>query len=234
MLEQLLRSGFDALGLSLEERALERFRIYFEYLEEINQVMNLTAISGEEDVARLHFLDCAALLSLEDLRGKRVADVGTGAGFPGLVLKILCPDISLTLMDSLDKRVRFLRELCEKLDFPDVECLHCRAEEAPRALRESFDAVTARAVARLDLLCELCLPLVRPGGLFIAMKGPDPEEEVRQSGRAAALLGGKAERIEKYRIPGTDVTHSAVLLCKRSPTPTKYPRRWAQIKAKPL
>ncbi len=234
MLEDLLREGFAELGLPLDGRALERFRTYYATLEEVNRVMNLTAISGEEDVARLHFLDCAALLTLEEFRGRRVIDVGSGAGFPGLPLLIARPELELTLLDSLDKRVRFLRQLCEELGFDKVDCLHARAEEAPRELRESFDLAVSRAVARLDMLLELCLPFVRPGGLFIAMKGPEPEEELRQAGRAASLLGGKLLRTAKYRVPGTDIVHSAVLVRKLSPTPPKYPRRWAQIKSKPL
>ncbi len=234
MLESLLTDGFAGLGLSLDETALGRYRGYYEYLEEVNRVMNLTAISGEQDVARLHFLDCAALLALADLEGKSLIDVGSGAGFPGLVLKIARPRLDLTLLDSLDKRVRFLRELCGRLGLEDVNCVHARAEEAPPALREAFDIATARAVARLNLLGELCLPFVKPGGLFIAMKGPDPEEEIREAKRGLALLGGRVEKVEKYPIPGTDAVHSAVLIRKVSPTPAKYPRRWAQIKSKPL
>ncbi len=234
MLEELLRSGFEELGLPLSGEALARYRVYYEYLEEVNQVMNLTSISGEADVARLHFLDCAALLCLERFQGKRVIDVGSGAGFPGLPLLIARPELELTLLDSLEKRVRFLRELCGKLGLKQVSCLHARAEEAPGGLRESFDLAVSRAVARLNLLCELCLPFVKPGGLFIAMKGPEPEEEVREARRAAALLGGKIEDVVRYTVPGTDIVHSAVLVRKVSPTPAKYPRRWAQIKSKPL
>ena len=167
MLEDILRES-----LPLDERALGRFRRYYELLTEWNKVMNLTAISGEEDTARLHFLDCAALAGLTELRGKRVIDVGTGAGFPGLVLKILCPETELVLLDSLEKRVRFLKSVCAELGFDDVLCLHARAEEAPPRLRESFDLACSRAVARLNLLAELCLPFVKTGGLFAAMKGP--------------------------------------------------------------
>ena len=234
MLEELLNVGFGELGLPLDSLALSRYRTYYEYLTEINQVMNLTAISGEEDVARLHFLDCAALLKLAEFPGKRVIDVGTGAGFPGMALKIACPDIELTLLDSLDKRVKFLRELCGKLGIDDITCLHARAEEAPKAMRESFDIAVSRAVARLNLLSELCLPFVKVGGLFIAMKGPEAEEEIQEAKRAVAILGGKIEQVTKYAIPGADVTHSAVLIRKVSPTPQKYPRRWALIKSKPL
>jgi len=160
--------------------------------------------------------------------------VGTGAGFPGLALKIACPEIRLTLLDSLDKRINFLKNCCGKLGFEDVECLHARAEEAPKDMRESFDYATSRAVARLNLLSELCLPLVKVGGYFVAMKGPDCQEEVNEAGRAIALLGGKLEKRIDYTIPGTDVVHSLVVIKKEKPTPTKYPRRWAQIKKQPL
>ena len=196
--------------------------------------MNLTAISGEEDTARLHFLDCAALAGLTELRGKRVIDVGTGAGFPGLVLKILCPETELVLLDSLEKRVRFLKTVCAELGFDDVLCLHARAEEAPPQLRESFDLACSRAVARLNLLAELCLPFVKTGGLFAAMKGPDAAEELREAEKGLRLLGGEIERVAEYPVPGTELRHNAVLIRKASETPKKYPRKWAQMKKNPL
>ena len=201
MLEEILSEGFRTLGLEPDAKAAERYRIYYDTLAEQNQVMNLTAIDGEEDSARLHFLDCAALLTLADFSRKRVIDVGSGAGFPGLALKVAQPEMDLTLLDSLDKRVRFLQALCEKLDFPDVSCLHARAEEAPAELRESYDIACSRAVARLNLLCELCLPFVRVGGLFLAMKGPGAEEETQEAQKAIAALGGRLERIAVYTVP---------------------------------
>ena len=234
MLEELLRSGFEALGLSADARALERYRIYYEYLEETNKVMNLTAISGERDVASLHFLDCVQLLCLEGFSGRRVIDVGTGAGFPGLAMKIACPDMELTLLDSLDKRIGFLKNCCEKLGFPDVSCIHARAEEIPQGYRESYDFALSRAVARLNVLSELCLPYVKKGGAFIAMKGSELEAELHEAEAAIRTLGGKVEKKLDYTIPGTDVTHSAVIIRKISSTPAKYPRRWAQIKKSPL
>lgn len=234
MLENILRDGFSQMGLFSDEQTFERYRVYYEYLDEMNKVMNLTAISGEDDVARLHFLDSASLMNTAELKGKSLIDVGTGAGFPGLALKIACPDMSLTLLDSLDKRVNFLRDTCEKLNFPDVLCLHARAEEAPKELRESFDFSTSRAVARLNLLCELCLPFVKVGGAFIAMKGPDCEEELNEAKKGIALLGGKVEKCVSYVIPCTDITHSLIVIRKIKPTPPKYPRRWAQIKKQPL
>ena len=234
MLEEILASGFEALQLTPDPRAIARYRIYYDYLDEQNRVMNLTAISGEEDSARLHFLDCAALLKEADFAGRRVIDVGTGAGFPGLALKVACPSIELTLLDSLDKRVRFLQTLCKKLGFADVQCLHARAEEAPAQLRQSCDIAVSRAVARLNLLCELCLPFVKVGGLFLAMKGPGAEEELDEAKRAIAALGGEAEGIRIYDVPGTELKHNVIVIRKIKDTPNRYPRRWAQMKKQPL
>ena len=233
-LEQILRQSLEARGITADEETLRRFRIYYDNLDKYNQVMNLTAITGEEDAARLHFLDCAALLEAGDLRGKSLIDVGTGAGFPGLVLKILCPELELTLLDSLDKRLGFLRDTCEKLGFEDVALVHARAEEMPEGFRERFDCAAARAVARLNVLCELCLPYVKPGGVFIAMKGPELDAELKEAYVALKTLGGTAERQIAYTIPGTELRHCAAVIRKSAPTPKKYPRRWAQIKKKPL
>lgn len=234
MLEDILQAGFAEMGLQPDAAAPVRFRQYYETLTEWNRVMNLTAISGEEDTARLHFLDCAALLKLQDFAGKQVVDVGTGAGFPGLALKILCPEMDLFLLDSLEKRVKFLSALCAELGFQDVRCLHARAEEAPPELRQSFDIACSRAVARLNLLAELCLPYVKVGGLFIAMKGPEAAEELREAERGIRLLGGRVERMAEYAVPGTELRHNAVLIRKVADTPDKYPRRWGQIKKQPL
>lgn len=234
MLEEILLSGFSEMGLPLNEKALKRFRQYANILEETNKVMNLTAIEGEDEVARLHFLDSASLLTFAEFRGKRVIDVGTGAGFPGLALKIACPELHLVLLDSLDKRIGFLKETCETLGFSDVSCVHARAEEAPKAWRESFDIVVSRAVARLNVLCEICLPLVKTGGLFIAMKGTEHTEELDEAKNAIRQLGAEIESEKDYQIPGTEVRHSAILIRKTSNTPAKYPRRWVQIKKQPL
>lgn len=233
-MEDILRAGFAELGIEPDAKAFERYNTYFEYLEERNAVMNLTAISGREDVARLHFLDCAALLGVCDFADKAVIDVGTGAGFPGLALKIAEPSIKLTLLDSLNKRIEFLSETCEKLGFDDVTCLHARAEEAPKELYAAFDIATSRAVARLNVLCELCLPFVKVGGAFIAMKGPDCSQELAEAQNALHLLGAVVETTVPYTIPGTDIPHTAVVIRKLKPTHPKYPRKWAQIKKQPL
>ena len=232
-MEEILREGFAALGVPVTGEALAGLEKYYALLEEKNRVMNLTAIQGEEETARLHFLDCGALLRWLDPAGKRVLDLGSGAGFPGLVLKLLCPNMELTMLDSLQKRVTFLQETAEALGLSGAECLCARAEELPDR-RESFDIVTSRAVARLSVLAELCLPLVKTGGVFAAMKGPDVAQELAEAERGIGLLGGGKARVERYAIPGTDVTHSVVLIEKLRPTPAKYPRRYAQIKKQPL
>ena len=234
MLEDILASGFAELSLSADPQAIPRCRLFYDTLAEQNKYMNLTAIDGEEDSARLHFLDSAALLTIADFRDKRVIDVGSGAGFPGLVLKIAAPDICLTLLDSLDKRVRFLRALCDSLGFGEVACLHARAEEAPPELRESFDIACSRAVARLNLLCELCLPFVRVGGLFLAMKAAAAAEELTEAADALRVLGGAEGKLLPCTVPGLDAERYLVSVEKLRPTPAKYPRRYAQIKKQPL
>ena len=232
-MRQILRSGFEELGVAASEEAIAALERYAALLEEKNKVMNLTAIRGEEDVARLHFLDCGALLRYIRPEGKRLLDVGSGAGFPGLVLKLLAPGTELTMLDSLQKRVAFQEETAAALGLSGTECLCGRAEELTDR-QESFDIVTSRAVARLSILAELCLPLVKVGGVFAAMKGPEPEEEIAEAERGTALLGGGPARIERYAVPGTDAVHTVVLIEKRRPTPAKYPRRYAQIKKQPL
>ena len=233
-LEEILQDGFETLGLPLPEEACARYRTYYTLLEEKNRVMNLTAITGEENVARLHFLDCAALLRYTGFAGKAVYDIGTGAGFPGLALKIACPEMNLTLLDSLDKRIGFLKEVCSALGFETTPCLHARAEEAAKDHREKADIVTSRAVAGLNVLSELCLPFVKEGGLFLAMKGPDFEQELDEAKPAIRRLGGKVETCEVYTVPGTEIRHSVILIRKAGKTPAAYPRRWAQIKKAPI
>ena len=224
------------MGLTPPPEAIDRLCQYSDLLLEQNKVMNLTAITEPSQVARLHFLDSASLLAHVDLQGKSLIDVGTGAGFPGLVLKILEPSLSLTLADSLGKRVTWLERVCAQLGLEGVTCIHARAEELALdpAYRDSFDVATSRAVAAFPALCELCLPFVKTGGQFIAMKSVDSDAEVQAGERAVKTLGGKLSTSIDYPVPGAGVTHRLVVVDKRSPTPKGYPRSWGKIKKAPL
>lgn len=237
-MEALIQSGLVQLGqaqaVPLEAPAL--LARYGKLLVEKNQVMNLTAITDPQDVATLHMLDCAALLNCASFAGKSLIDVGTGAGFPGLPLKILVPSLETTLLDSLNKRVDWLNETIDALGLEGAQAIHGRAEEAGRKpdLRERFDFAAARAVADLRLLCELCLPFVKTGGRFLAMKGTDCGQELNAALPAIQILGAGVEGIFDYQIPHTNVTHRIILIQKTAPTPEKYPRRWAKIQKSPL
>ena len=210
---------------------------YGRELLEQNKVMNLTAIREEDGVARLHMLDCAALLTLPgtDISQKTLIDVGTGAGFPGLVLKILVPSLEVTLLDSMQKRLDWLEGTARNLGLSGVTALHARAEEASRLphYREQFDLATARAVAELQVLAELCLPYVKVGGLFLAMKSMDTAAELEAAASTIQTLGGAVEIQWDYTIPGTGVTHRIIAVRKLSPTPEAYPRRWGKIRKGP-
>jgi 16S rRNA (guanine527-N7)-methyltransferase len=231
-MEQTLRRGLAALGL--DEACLPPLLRYGELLLETNRVMNLTAITEPRDVAALHFLDSLALLKLYDFRGRTAVDVGTGAGFPGLPLRIAEPALRMTLLDSLGKRVNFLQTVCDELGLADVACVHARAEEFAAHRRESFDIALSRAVAALPALCELCLPLVKVGGAFLAMKSVDSGAELDSACSAAETLGARVAAVKDYAVPGTDVTHRLIVLEKIRPTPAKYPRPFAKIKKAPL
>ena len=229
---ELLQQGLQTYGLDAGKA--DQLLTFAEMLLEKNRVMNLTAITEPVDVAQLHLLDCAAVLTMADLKGKRVVDVGTGAGFPGMPLQILEPTAKLTLLDSLNKRIGFLQEVCDALNLRNTRCVHGRAEEYARDHRESFDFATSRAVAALNVLCELSLPMVKLGGAFLAMKSVDCDEELRQAKSAIAQLGGSVEAVRDYTIPGTDVRHRLVIIRKVKPTPAAFPRAFARIKKNPL
>lgn len=234
-MRRILANGLQKLDIPFSESTLDSFERYAEYLDEKNSVMNLTAITEKADVANLHFLDSAALLSLYSFpRNASVIDIGTGAGFPGLPLKLLRPDIELTLLDSQQKRVGFLEDVKALLELDAVSCVWARAEEASADIGGSFDVAVSRAVAKLSILCELCLPFVHVGGVFIAMKGPDCSKELAEAQNAIKILGGGKAEIKHYEIPCTGIVHSAVIIEKKRPTPPAYPRAFGKIKKNPL
>ena len=235
MVTEILKNYLPDYADALNERQLEQLEKYAALLLEWNEKINLTAITDEEGIAAKHFLDCLAFLRHAQIKeGARVADVGTGAGFPGIVLKIARPDIELVLIDSLQKRLNFLSEVCRELGIK-ATLVHARAEDAghDKALRESFDFVTARAVANLAVLSEYCLPLVKIGGVFAPMKTAEAESELSAAEKAIAILGGEVREVEHYEIPVAG-GRSAVIIDKKSPTPPKYPRQRVKISEKPL
>lgn len=228
----LLTEGLAQLGLPAD--AAPRLADFAAAVLEKNRVMNLTAITDPADFAALHLLDSAVLLTEADFRGKRVVDVGTGAGFPGVPLRILEPDFDLTLLDSLGKRIAFLQETCAALGLERVEAVHARAEEFAADHREEYDIAVSRAVASLNVLCELTLPLVKVGGCFLAMKSVDSDGEIADARGAIGQLGGRLRGVRAYAVPCTEVVHRIVLIDKVRPTPAHLPRPFARIKKHPL
>lgn len=236
-MKDILSKGFDEFKIHCDSDMLSRFELYYELLTETNKKFNLTAITEKTEVAVKHFLDCASLLSVLDIsEGQSVIDVGCGAGFPGLVLKICRPDIELTLLDALRKRVDFLSECAEKLGLDAVNCIHGRAEDMARRdeYRESFDVCTSRAVAAMPTLSELCLPFVKVGGVFAPLKGPMADDELEKSKNALDILGGGNARVKRVSIYSSELSHAIVLVDKISETPSKYPRSGNKASAKPL
>lgn len=235
-MESTLRAALETWKLELPESAWEQFCVYTRELLGWNAVMNLTAIVAPEEIALKHFADSLAVLKFAPPPcGAKLADVGCGAGFPGVPLKLARPDLSLACMDGQNKRVTFLRALSEKLG-AEFACVHARAEEAGRqaAFRETFDLVTARAVADLQTLCEYCLPFVKPGGAFLALKGAEMGEELARARRAVSLLGAETESVVPYALPGSGDGRTLVVLRKIAPTPGAYPRASAKIAKAPL
>ncbi|MBQ7707048.1 MAG: 16S rRNA (guanine(527)-N(7))-methyltransferase RsmG [Lachnospiraceae bacterium] len=218
----------------IDDKKLAQFENYYELLIEKNKVMNLTAITDRDEVVLKHFIDSVALLKFHKLTNEKIIDVGTGAGFPGIPLKIVCPDINVTLFDSLNKRVLFLREVIDELGLSGIEALHGRAEEGGRdkAMREAYDIAVSRAVANMAVLSEYCLPFVRTGGYFIPYKSFEIEEELNEGKKAISILGGKTEKVEKLEIEGNG--RSFIFIKKEKPTPKAYPRKAGTAKKQPL
>lgn len=236
MIKNLLQNYIKDYKITLTENQYEQFQKYFELLAEWNEKMNLTAITDESGVALKHFADSLSLLNFVDIpQNSSLADVGTGAGFPGVVLKIARPDIKLTLIDSLNKRLVFLNEVCSQLGI-DAELIHSRAEDGARdeKLRESFDFAVSRAVARMNILSEYCLPYVKVGGAFCAMKGAQANEEFKESLNAINTLGGKLEKKYFFELPENGGERAIAVVRKVKNTPQKYPRQSGKIKAKAL
>ena len=230
-MRKTLAEGLPLLGLSLPEEVQNTLCVFGEAVIEQNKVMNLTAITEPAAVAKLHLLDSLSLLMLEDLAGKKVIDVGCGAGFPGVPVKIACPEMELTLLDSLGKRMNWLETVLPTLGVK-AECVTARAEEAVEKCRESYDYATSRAVARLRILLELTAPYVKVGGKVLAMKGTAAHEELDEAKNAIAKLGLQLEKVAEFPADGT--AHTVIVLKKVAPTPARYPRRYAKIKQEPL
>lgn len=231
-MRETLERGLPELGL--DTALIPELAKFAALVLERNQVMNLTAITEPKEVAALHLLDSLQLIPLAGLGKQSVVDVGCGAGFPGVPLAIALPEARITLLDSLGKRVDFLRDACGNLELPNVQCVHARAEEFAGGHREIFDTAVSRAVASLPVLCELCLPLVRIGGSMLAMKSSHSEEEIKSAENAVRILGGRLAWVRDYTIPSTQVVHRVVCIEKIKNCPEKYPRRFALIKKSPL
>ena len=226
-----LTAGLQSMDLPLEQAACRRLCDFGNAVVEQNKVMNLTAITEPEAVAKLHLLDSVSLLKCADLAGKTLIDVGCGAGFPGVPVKIACPDVQLTLLDSLGKRMNWLAQVLPTLDV-DARCITARAEEAAAQLRERYDFASSRAVARLNVLLELTAPFVKVGGAVLAMKGSAAAEELEEAKSAISKLGLQLEKVHHFPVDGAD--HAVIVLRKVRPTPAQYPRRYAKIKQFPL
>lgn len=231
IMKQTLLQGLPELKLTLSEEQTDTLCAFGAAVVRQNQVMNLTAITEPAQVAKLHLLDSLSVLSALDLRGKKLIDVGCGAGFPGVPLAIACPEAKVTLLDSLGKRITWLKEILPQLGI-QAECVTARAEEAVVSCRESYDIATSRAVARLNILLELLAPYVKVGGAVVALKGSAAKEELGECGGAMKKLGLRQEAFLEFPVDGA--SHALIVLRKVAPTPKMYPRRYAKIKQSPL
>lgn len=230
------------INIEISDDQINCFEKYYELLIEKNKVMNLTAITDKEDVIVKHFIDSIALIPYLTDKGintnndLKIIDIGTGAGFPGLPLKIMMPDVKFTLLDSLNKRVSFLNEVIDELELKDIEALHGRAEDyaSDNKYREKYDICVSRAVANLSTLSEYCIPFVKEDGFFISYKAGESEEEINNSKNAIKILGGKINKVEEFVLPGTDASRVFVFIRKQELTDKKYPRKAGVPAKKPL
>ena len=233
--------GLEQLSITLSGEQKQQFLTYYEYLVEKNKVMNLTAITEYEEVITKHFLDSLAVVKTscfkpEKLAGKRLIDIGTGAGFPGIPLKIAFPELEILLLDSLNKRINFLNEVTEMLGLTNINTVHGRAEDyaKQKGYRESFDFCVSRAVANLSTLSEYCIPFVKQGGCFISYKSGSVDQELIQAEKAVKILGGQREEVVRFSLADTDMDRSFVVIRKAKPTPKKYPRKAGLPSKEPL
>ena len=227
----------ETLGIRLTDVQKRQFDRYYELLIEWNRVMNLTGITEYDEVNLKHFTDSLTIVRIKDMENvSTLIDVGTGAGFPGIPIKIAFPYIKVTLLDSLNKRIKFLNQVVEELDLEDVVTLHGRAEDYAKKeeYREQFDLCASRAVANLSTLSEYCLPFIKKGGCFVSYKSADSDEEIQQSEKALDILGGKIEKVDKFVLPGSDMGRALVMIKKVKNTPRKYPRKAGVPSKEPL
>ncbi|OAA83096.1 16S rRNA (guanine(527)-N(7))-methyltransferase RsmG [Clostridium ljungdahlii] len=223
------------VGLEFDEEKYNKFIKYKDILKFWNNKINLTTIVEDEDIIKKHFIDCVKIFKFSPLRDiSNVIDIGTGAGFPGIPMKIVNPQIKVVLLDSLNKRINFLNQVISDIELNDIKCIHGRAEDFSKDIeyREKFDAAVSRAVANLTVLSEFCIPYIKLGGYFVAMKGPSVEDEIKESKKAVSILGGKIEDI--IRIENDDLNHNLVVIKKVKRTPNMYPRKAGIVSKKPL
>ncbi len=232
---ELLKEGSKKYGLNLNDKQVGAFFSYMKVLLEWNKKINLTAIEDEREVIIKHFIDSLSILPYIENKESTMIDIGTGGGFPGIPIKIAFENVHVTLLDSLDKRIKFLNEVINVLELKNINAVHGRAEDygMKGEYREKYDIATARAVANLPVLLEYCLPFVKTGGIFIAMKGSSTEE-LESSGKALSILGGKIEKVETLELPFSDAKRNIVIVRKLRQTPTKYPRKAGKPSKEPL
>ncbi|WML36436.1 16S rRNA (guanine(527)-N(7))-methyltransferase RsmG [Clostridium sp. OS1-26] len=233
----IMNSACLDVGLTIDNKIYEKFIDYKELIKFWNEKINLTAIIDDEQIIKKHFIDCIKIFKFSPLKeAKSIIDVGTGAGFPGIPIKIIKPDVNMILLDSLNKRINFLNEVINKIDLKDITTIHGRAEDFSRKneYREKCDAAVSRAVANLAVLSELCIPYVKVGGYFIAMKGPSVDDEIKEGKNAVSILGGKIEDIIKIEIENSDLNHNLVIIKKIKETSNVYPRKAGTAAKKPL
>lgn len=233
----ILKEACEEIGLEFNNEKYNQFMLYKELIKEWNQKINLTAITEDEEIVKKHFIDSIKIFKFTDIKEcNSIIDIGTGGGFPGIPMKIVYPECNMVLLDSLNKRIKFLDIVIEKLGLTNIKTIHGRAEEFPvkEEYREKFDIVVSRAVANMSVLSELCIPYVKLDKFFVALKGPAIDEELKEGKNAIEILGGKVEKLIPVQIEGSDLNHNLVVIKKIKNTPNKYPRKPGTANKKPL